>query len=271
MRLVVPVEKPYCFGFVWGTNLEGNDVSWMSCRCEDDPGVWLGNALGVDLEATGLRAQAMRVIGSRVSPAEQALALFEHVSQLPFELSDPALRTSPEALHRLAAGDGYFKATLWLHLLRICGIPARMRWVQLEPAYVTRGLWDFSRLAGMPFFYPLTEVWLHDRWSSVDAYVMDPPLFRVVTSEIRRRRLMAGYFVHRDGVCTWDGQGDALQRFSASDPHSHPIRDMGCFHSHADFLSVWGPVVPETAVTNMAYENQTRLMNETFARMRASA
>ena len=133
---------------------------------------------------------------------------------------------------------------------------------------MTSGLWDFSRLAGMPFFYPLTEVWLRGLWQSVDAYAMDPPLFGVVLSEIRQRQLMAGYFVHRDGMCTWDGQGDALQRFSPSDPDSRPIRDMGCFHSHSDFLRACRQAVPETAVTNMAYENQTRLMNETFARMR---
>ena len=246
-------------------------MSWKTCNCDDRPGMWLGNAPGVELGATGLRALAARLTDGLADPGEQALALFRHVSWLPFELSDPALRTSPAALHCLAAGDGYFKATLWLHLLRICEIPARMRWVQLEATYVTNGLWDFSRLAGMPFFYPLTEVWLHNRWQSVDAYAMDPPLFGVVLSEIRRRQLMAGYFVHRDGLCTWDGQGDALQRFSPSDPDSCPIRGMGCFHSHADFLRACRQAVPETAVTNMAYENQTRLMNETFARMRASA
>lgn len=246
-------------------------MSWKTCNCDDSPGAWLGNAPGVDLEATGLRALATQLTDGLTEPGEQAQALFRHVSFLPFELSDPAERTSPRALHRLSAGDGYFKATLWLHLLRIVGIPARMRWVQLEPAYVTRGLWDFSRLAGMPFFYPLTEVWLQGLWQSVDAYAMDPPLFGAVMAEIRRRQLAAGYFVHRDGVCTWDGQGDALQRFSPSDPDSCPIQDMGCFHSHRDFLKTYGRAVPETAVTNMAYENQTRLMNEAFARMRAGA
>lgn len=243
-------------------------MDWKTCDCDDRPGVWLGNAPGVDLEVPGLRAQAARLTDGLKDPVEVAVTLFRHVSLLPFELSDPALRTTPDALTRLTAGDGYFKATLWLHLLRISGIPARMRWVQLEPTYVTRGLWDFSRLAGMPFFYPLTEVWLHDHWQSVDAYAMDPPLFRVVVAEIRRREQMAGYFVHRDGVCHWDGQGDALQRFSPSDPDSCPIRDMGCFHSHRDFLRTWGQAAPATAVTNLAYENQTRLMNETFARMR---
>ncbi|MGM9426447.1 hypothetical protein [Hydrogenophaga sp. MI9] len=246
-------------------------MTWKTCHCDDSPGAWLGNAPGVDLEATGLRALAAGLTDGLTEPGEQALMLFHHVSLLPFELSDPSLRTAPRALHRLTAGDGYFKATLWLHLLRIGGIPARMHWVQLEPAYVTNGLWDFSRLAGMPFFYPLTEVWLQGLWQSVDAYVMDPPLFGAVVAEIRQRKLMAGYFVHRDGVCTWDGRGDALQRFSPSDPDSCPIRDMGCFHSHADFLRAYRHAVPETVVTNMAYENQTRQMNETFARLRRGA
>lgn len=246
-------------------------VDWRTCGCDDDPAIWLGDARGVRLGAEGLAPLVARCVAGEDGVVAQAVALFRHVSSLPLELSDPALRTVPEALHWQRAGDGYFKATLWLHLLRIAGIPARLRWVQLNPAYVTTGLWDFARLAGMPFFYPLTEVWLPGGWQSVDAYVMDPPLFRVVVAEIRARQLMAGFFVHRDGTCEWDGHGDALQRFSPSDPDSCPIRDFGCFHSHSDFLRAYGRVVPETAVTNMAYQNQTRLTNETFARMRARA
>lgn len=246
-------------------------VNWRTSPSDDRPAVWLGSALGVHLEAPGLHALAMQLTERAADPSAQASALFRHVSHLPFELSDPALRTLPEALHSLSAGDGYFKATLWLHLLRICHIPARMRWVELDPSYVTRGLWDFSRLAGMPFFYPLIEVWLQGRWHAVDAYAMDPPLFKAVMSEMERRRWPAAYFVHRNGTCTWDGQGDALQRFSPLDPTSCPLRDLGCHHSHADFMRAWGRLVPETAVTHLAYENQTRMMNETFARLRARA
>lgn len=249
--------------------MEGEN--WKSSRSDDRPAVWLGNAIGVHLEAPGLHALALAVADGAAEPLGQALALFRHVSQLPFEVSDPTLRTLPEALPTLRAGDGYFKATLWLHLLRICHIPARMRWVELDPTPVTHGLWDFSRLAGMPFFYPLVEVWLGGSWQTVDAYAMDPPLFDAVMSEIVQRGLPGGYFVHRQGTCSWDGRGDALQRFSPLDPSSRPLRDLGCHHSHADFMRCWGGLVPETAVTHLAYENQARMMNQSFARMRAGA
>ncbi len=122
---------------------------WRICPSDDRPAVWPGNALGVHLETPGLHALARAVTGGVAEPLGQALALFDRVSQLPFEVSDPMLRTRPEALHTLRAGDGYFKATLWLHLLRVCHIPARLHWVELDPTPVTHGLWDFSRLAGM--------------------------------------------------------------------------------------------------------------------------
>ncbi len=120
----------------------------------------------------------------------------------------------------------------------------------------------------MPFFHPLAEVWLSGSWQTVDAYAMGPPLFDAVMSEIVQRGLPGGYFVHRHGTCSWGGQGDALQRLSPLAPRSRPPRDLGCHHSHADFVRHRGRLVPETAVTHLAYGNQARLMNQSSARMR---
>lgn len=62
----------------------------------------------------------------------------------------------------------------------------RLRWVQLDAQRLTRGLWEFVRHTGVPFVYPLTEVWLAGRWLCTDAYVQDPPLLAAVHRELDR-------------------------------------------------------------------------------------
>lgn len=62
----------------------------------------------------------------------------------------------------------------------------RLRWVQLDAQRLTRGLWEFVRHTGVPFVYPLTEVWLASRWLCTDAYVQDPPLLAAVHRELDR-------------------------------------------------------------------------------------
>lgn len=241
---------------------------WFSCACEPDPQQWLGSAVGIDLGAPGLSDRLTTLMPRPLDERSCAVVLFQHVSALPFEVADASLRTLPHALHLLPSGDAYFKATLLVHLLRLSGIPARMRWVEMESRRMAWGLWDFLGHSGMPLFYPLTEIWLDGHWWTTDAYVMDPPLCQAAQRELRRRGRSSGYFVHVDGACDWDGQSHALQRFHAQDRESWPLRDLGCFHSHGDFLASSQERVPETDVTRMAYSHQARTMSEAFARLR---
>lgn len=197
-----------------------------------------------------------------------AIRLFQHLSNLPFEALDAQRRTDPAALSGLGAGDAYFKATLFVHLLRLAGLPARMRWVEMASRPLTWGLWDFAGHSGMPLFYPLTEVWLTERWLTTDAYILDPPLCRALRAELTQRQRRSGYLMHVSGACDWDASRDAIQRFGVDDPSSWPLRDLGCFHSHADFLAGTRLHLPQTEVTRMAYTNQVRAMNEALAAMR---
>lgn len=246
-------------------------MNWKTCACDDNPASWSGAALGIDLDAPGLRLRAQQIC-SGVTPArERALALFRHVAGLPFEISDDKLRTSPAALNSMHGGDAYFKASLLVHLLRLQDIPARMRWVQVEPKALTRGLWDFANHTGIPLFYPLTDIWLAGTWLCTDAYILDAPLLFAVRAELVRMRVRTGYFLHVDGVAAWDGRSDALQRFTANDEKSWPLRDLGCFHSRADFVQRTSLAVPETTVTKMVYANQALMMNLAFARLRAGS
>lgn len=247
----------------------GGERMWRNCSCDNDPRHWLGNAPGVALDAPQLEGLASSLLPTSGSPVEEALALFRYVSQLPFFLSEPASRTLPRELHRQAGGDAYFKSALWLHLLRIRGIASRQRWVEIDPCKMTPGLWDFVRLAGMRFFHPLTEVWLDQRWITVDAYVVDPALFSIVQKELHQQDWPSGFFVHRLGVCEWDGAADALQRFSLQDPDSLPLEDLGCFHSHQDFLDRAGSLFQRTELVVSAHKVTSDRINAELSRLRA--
>ena len=241
---------------------------WRTCRCDDKPENWLGNAPGVDLGSTGLLALVETCLPHRRSPSEDAKRLFDHVSRLPFFLADPAVTTVPSELHRQMGGAAYFKSTLWLHMLRVRGIPARMRWVEVEASKMTPGLWDFLRMAGMRFFHPMVEVWLDQCWATVDAYIMDPPLFARVRKELKRQGIPNGFFVHHLGVCDWSGRGDALQRFSPLDPDSLPLNDLGCYHSHEDFVARSGMSFERTELVNSAYKETNEGINVELSRLR---
>lgn len=174
-----------------GTGLRRSPtMNWKTASCHDSPEAWLGEADGIDPEGSGLRAQAMDMTRACVHPRERALVLFQHVAQMRFVVSDLDTRCVPSLLRHAREGDGFFKTTLLVHLLRLVDVPARMRWVQLESSLLTRGLWDFVRLSGQAFVYPLTEAFIDGRWICTDAYTMDAPLLAAAEAAVQACDLM---------------------------------------------------------------------------------
>ena len=243
-------------------------MTWKICACNDAAELWLGDAVGVGLDASGLRALVQGMTRACNDQAHAAQTLFQHVAQLPFSVSDLEQRCNPRLLALNHEGDAYFKATLLLHLLRLEGIPARLRWVQLQSELLTRGLWDFVRHTGQAFVYPLTEAFLAGRWLCTDAYILDAPLLLAVHRQLDSREWLSGFLAHRSGVAQWDAQGDAHQRFVADDPSGMGVQDLGCSHSHADFVRMAPQHFKETRVFQLAYASQAVLMTQELNRMR---
>ena len=183
-----------------GTGLRRSPtMNWKTASCHDSPEAWLGEAEGVDPAGCGLHALATGMTRACADPRERALVLFEHVAQMRFVVSDLDTRCMPSLLAHAGEGDGFFKTTLLVHLLRLVDVPARMHWVQLESSSLTRGLWDFVRLAGQAFVYPLTEAFIDDRWICTDAYTMDAPLLAPVALPFPQHLWPAGQPGHRGG------------------------------------------------------------------------
>jgi len=243
-------------------------MNWKTSSCEDDPGLWLGDAEGIELEASGLRSLTQGMLRACTSQAGAARVLFGHVAQLPFAPSDLDTRCEPRMLVHAHQGDAFLKATLWVHLLRLAEIPARMRWVQLESSLLNRGFWDFVRHAGQAFVYPMTEVFIEGAWQCTDAYIFDAHLLEAVHRRLDRQGWRSGYLVHRLGTAGWDATGDTSQRFPIDDPASMQVQDLGCFHSFAHFVRKAPQHYQNTAALRMAYTSQAVLMAQELEHMR---
>ncbi len=243
-------------------------MAWNRTGLEDDPSDWLGSAPGVDLQVSGLRERCAAIVNGCHSAQHRAQAIFRWVQALPFVVLDAKDRSDPLLLPGRTCGDAYTKAALMVHLLRLCEIPARMRWVQMEAASLTRGLWDFLKHTDVPFYSPMTEAWLEGRWMCTDVYVFDRPLAKAARQQLLERGWSSGLLMHVEGEADWDALRDAYLRFASTDPASWPISDQGCFHSHADFLVRADVPVRESALTHMVYVRQLRLMNEALTALR---
>lgn len=252
-----------------GTGLRRSPtMNWKTASCHDSPEAWLGEADGIDPEGSGLRAQAMDMTRACVHPRERALVLFQHVAQMRFVVSDLDTRCVPSLLRHAREGDGFFKTTLLVHLLRLVDVPARMRWVQLESSLLTRGLWDFVRLSGQAFVYPLTEAFIDGRWICTDAYTMDAPLLAAVHRTLDRRGWDSGFMAHRAGTGHWDARCDAYQRFDGADPAAMQVQDLGCAHSLADFTRRHPHRFRVTGAMRLAFVSQAEHFNQELGQLR---
>ncbi len=243
-------------------------MNWKTAACDDLPEGRLGDAVGVDLDGCGLRSLVAGMTRHCTGQVERALALFDHVAQMRFVMSDLDTRCDPLLLAHLAEGDGFFKGTLMVHLLRLAGLPARLRWLQIDSGQLMRGLWDFVGLAGQSFVYPVTETCVAGRWICTDAYTLDAPLIAAVHRELDRRGWTTGFLAHRAGATTWDGQHDAMQRFDPAEPAAMQVQDLGCSHSHADFMRRRPSSFRMTAAMRLAFASQAEHVNHELGHLR---
>lgn len=243
-------------------------MTWKTASCNDCPDAWLGDAEGIELGRSGLHALATGMASVCADTQGRARMLFDHVAQMRFVVSDLDTRCVPSLLSHVGEGDGFFKTTLLVHLLRLVDIPARMRWVQLESSLMTRGLWDFVRLSGQDFVYPLTEVFIEGRWICTDAYIFDPPLLAAVQGTLERRGWQSGFMAHRSGTSQWDARTDAYQRFDAADPAAMQLQDLGCAHSLADFTRQQPHRFRVTGSMRLAFASQADHCNQELERLR---
>ena len=244
-------------------------MNWKTATCNDSPDAWQGEAEGIDLAGSGLHALAKGMTGVCTQAQDRARVLFEHVAQMRFVVSDLDTRCVPSLLAHTGEGDGFFKTTLLVHLLRLVEVPARMRWVQIESSLLTRGLWDFVRLAGQAFVYPLTEAFIEGRWICTDAYTMDaPPARRCAPHAGPAGMGTAASWPTGAGTGHWDARSDAYQRFDGAHPAAMQVQDLGCAHSLADFTRRHPHRFRVTGAMRLAFVSQAEHFNQELGQLR---
>lgn len=170
----------------------------------DDPRDWLGGTPLLDLDDPKLRLKARSLTQLAKGPREQALAIYAFVKRL--ELAKPMkvrFHTAREVLDA-GGGDADDKATLFMALLRVAGIPARLRYVQLQ-GDILRGLTSRMTRASRP----LAEIWL-GRWVRTDTYIFDARYMAAARQRLKDRDWDWGYGIHRAGAMLWNGLDDAF-------------------------------------------------------------
>ncbi|QJW85313.1 transglutaminase family protein [Ramlibacter terrae] len=198
----------------------------------DDPGQWLGSSPLLDLEDPRLRLRAQALTQLAAGPREKTLVVYGFVKRLPFAKPfKMRLYTAREVLDN-ARGDSADKATLLVALLRLAGVPARIRYLTLG-GEIMRGL-----LAGMPEpTRPVVEVFRRGRWIGTDTYIFDAPYYAAALRRLQDNRWAAGYGIHVEGHALWDGANDAYGFGRGDADDTLVLADHGVFCDPLEFVS----------------------------------
>ena len=201
-------------------------------RNEDEPQYWLGTTPLLDLEDPKLRLRAQALTQLCKSDREKALAIYGFVKRIPFAKPfKMRLHTAREVLDARRA-DAPDKAALLVALLRLSGIAARLRYVELR-GEILRGLTSSMTSAARA----QAEVWLHGRWVCTDTYIFDASYMAAARQRLREQDWEWGMGIHRDGHTIWDGLNDAFLGGSPSDSDPMFLRDLGHYCDPLEFIS----------------------------------
>lgn len=188
---------------------------------QDDPRAWLGSSRLIDLDDPKLRLKARSLTQLCKSEREKVLAIYGFVKRLtlckPIKLRHRSAREVLEAGH----GDADDKATVLVALLRAAGIPARLRYMELDTPML-RGLVPNMRRACRP----LAEVWL-GRWVRTDTYIFDAAYMAAARQRLKDQGWPCGYGIHVAAHSLWNGVDDAFLGGHASEDDPMVLRELG--------------------------------------------
>lgn len=165
---------------------------------------WLCSTPLIDLEDPALRLRVQSLTQLKTTRRAKVLAVYAYVKRLKLSMRVVRRhRTATEVL-RAGGGDAPEKGTLLVAMLRLLGVPARMRFVSLRAGRVHGfdvPLWRLER--------PIVEAWTGEHWAGTDTYIFDPMYMAAARQRLRDKGLDYGWGIHVRGASTWDGLGDA--------------------------------------------------------------
>ncbi|RYX95254.1 MAG: transglutaminase domain-containing protein [Comamonadaceae bacterium] len=198
-----------------------------------NPADWLGPTRLLDLGDPKLRIQALRITQMAHNDLQKAVAVHDYVKSLPFGCIAGFDHVPAAAVLRAGRGDCHSKGVLFVAMLRVLAIPARLRFVTL-PGTFLKGIVDNPPDT---ITHAIGEVWLDGHWWRTDTYVADALLEGQATQLLQHQGRQLGYGVHVQGRHYWDGKSHAHGQFIDSDPASMPLGDWGVAHDPEDFYT----------------------------------
>lgn len=198
----------------------------------DDPRRWLGSSPLLDLEDTKLRLRARSLTQLCKSEREKVLAVYGFVKRMPFAKPfKMRLHTAREVVEAMR-GDAPDKATVLVALLRLAGVPARIRYITLR-GEILRGLTSGMSQAARP----VIEAWVQGRWARTDTYIFDAAYMAAARQRLKDQRWEWGYGIHVAGHTLWDGAHDAFVGGAPTERDPMVVEDLGVYCDPLEFVS----------------------------------
>lgn len=202
----------------------------MAAWDADDPRLWLGSSPLFDLEDPKLRLRVRSLTQLCPNRREKALALYGFVKRLPLARRIKLHVRTAREVYDAGKGDAPEKSTLLVAMLRIAGIPARIRYVTLS-GEILRGVTGNLREADRP----LVEIWLHDRWLRTDTYIFDAECMAAARQRLKDLGWEWGFGIHVGGAMVFDGHESAYLGGVPTECDLMVVRELGLVRDELDY------------------------------------
>lgn len=197
----------------------------------DDPQDWLCATPLLDLEDPKLRIRVLRITQLATSVTDKAVLVHDYIKSLPFGCVPGSQNVRSGIVLRAGLGDCHSKGTLFVAMLRLLGIPARLRFVTLPSQFLD----GIISLPGNQITHAIAEAYLGGKWIQVDTYVTDEVLEGHALGRLKARGGTLGFGIHAGAQRYWTGVTSAHGQYTALDHDSLPTLDMGVAHDPEHF------------------------------------
>ncbi len=198
----------------------------------DDLQRWLVSTPLLDLEDPKLRLRAHALTQLCKNDREKALAVYGFVKRIPFAKPFKMRLHTPREVIDAGRGDAPDKAALMIAVLRLVGIPARIRYIELR-GEILRGLTSNMAAAARP----VAEIWLNGGWVSTDTYIFDAMYMAAARQRLKDSGWEWGYGIHRNGQAIWNGVDGAWLGGMPTSEDPMVLADLGLYNDPLEFVS----------------------------------
>ena len=198
----------------------------------DAPDHWLGPTDLLDLGDAKLRMRARSITQLAKNEREKALAIYGFVKRIPFARPFKFRLRTPREVLGAGRGDALDKAGLFVALLRVADIPARIRLMEL-PGEMLRGLISHLSIVARP----VVELYIGGKWIATDTYIFDAIYMAAARQRLTEEDSECGYGIHREGASIWNGMEDAFLVGTAVARRQLAQGEGAVFHDPAEFMA----------------------------------